>query len=95
MALYRLFPEGVFKGDKLTIPNNIKNRHWREYQEWLAAGNTPDPDETPPPLTAKQKAESTINNNVFMSALVTVIGNLATPSKTKAQMITLIKAKIT
>lgn len=34
---------------------------WAEYQEWLAAGNTPAPVPTPPPpkeLTPKEKLEA-------------------------------------
>lgn len=48
MARYRLLEDGgVFDNDtKVFIPNNPRNRHWREYQEWLGAGsppNVPDP----------------------------------------------------
>ena len=27
----------------ITNPSTNTNRHYREYKEWLAAGNTPDP----------------------------------------------------
>lgn len=44
MAKYKLTENGVFDTErKLSIPNAPGNRHWREYQEWLAEGNTPDP----------------------------------------------------
>jgi hypothetical protein len=26
-----------------TVPNDPNNRDWVQYQEWLAAGNQPDP----------------------------------------------------
>lgn len=28
--------------DNATIPNNLKNKDWAEYQSWLNDGNTPD-----------------------------------------------------
>ena len=51
MARYKLniYGDGVIypDGGNLNIPESMDNRHWREYQEWLAIeGNTPDPAET-------------------------------------------------
>lgn len=42
---------GVIRlADNRSIPPNPDNPYWREYQEWLALGNTPDPaDPEPPP----------------------------------------------
>lgn len=37
--------------DGATIPPDPRNRHWQDYQGWLALGNTPeaaDPGRTPP-----------------------------------------------
>lgn len=31
--------------DGLSIPINPENRHYEEYLEWVAEGNTPDPAE--------------------------------------------------
>ncbi|WP_426102879.1 MULTISPECIES: hypothetical protein [unclassified Pseudomonas] len=48
-ATYQLSPDPdvILKpSEHLTIPK--ESRFWDEYQEWLAAGNTPDPYE---PLT--------------------------------------------
>ena len=48
MAQYKLSNNGVI--DTTTgahIPNNPANRHWQEYQEWLAVPNVPDPADTP------------------------------------------------
>ena len=39
-------PEAQAQGNSeaysLWIPKDTSNRHWIAYQEWLAAGNTPD-----------------------------------------------------
>ena len=35
--------------DGATIPNDPGNRDYREYLDWLAAGNTPEPAPAPPP----------------------------------------------
>jgi len=37
--------EGILKGvqkDKLSIPLDPSNRHYQEYLEWVAEGNTPE-----------------------------------------------------
>lgn len=56
MAKYKLTPGGGVSEPamKRAIPDDPKNRHWREYQAWLAEGNTPDPADVPPPPTSQQ-----------------------------------------
>lgn len=53
MARFRLVRGGVIDTENARfVPDAPGNRHWREYQEWLAEGNTPDPAEPefePPP----------------------------------------------
>lgn len=44
MAKYKLTESGVLDTETgANIPNAEGNRHWQEYQEWLAEPNTPDP----------------------------------------------------
>lgn len=45
MADYKLTATGhiIRRADRATIPPAPGNRDWDEYQEWLAAGNTPEP----------------------------------------------------
>jgi hypothetical protein len=44
MAKYKLIENGVFDTETgANIPDDAGNRHWVEYQEWLAEPNTPDP----------------------------------------------------
>lgn len=45
MAKYRLMPNGV-KNNEIGafIPNDPSNRDWAEFQDWLSAGNVPDPE---------------------------------------------------
>lgn len=47
----------------MSIPNDPGNRHYIEYQEWLAAGNTPEPapivlPPPPPPPTINERLEA-------------------------------------
>ncbi len=59
--MYKLSENGVTltreDGSVLSIPNAEGNRHWREYQEWLDEGNTPEPQFTAAELQAKEDAE--------------------------------------
>jgi len=46
MAEYQIVNNGVRKTLKvgfMIIPEDKKNPEWRKYQEWLKAGNKPDP----------------------------------------------------
>lgn len=55
MADYKLEKSGVFNVVKnLHIPEDPLNRHWVEYQAWLGAGNTPDPEFTPEQIKQSQ-----------------------------------------
>ena len=47
--------------DNASIPPDPANRDYREYLEWVEAGNTPDPAPIvapPAPLTTEQKLEA-------------------------------------
>jgi hypothetical protein len=44
MSDYQLSATGVVRNsDGANIPIDPNNRDWRKYQEWKAAGGTPDP----------------------------------------------------
>ena len=41
---YILSESGVIRAsDNASIPDDDRNRDWREYLEWVDAGNTPTP----------------------------------------------------
>lgn len=54
---YKLMENGVLRSDGACIPNSMGNRDWRRYQEWLADGNTPEPQYTEEELQAKLRGE--------------------------------------
>jgi hypothetical protein len=55
--MYKLMPNGVMRSDGACIPSTSANRDWREYQRWLAEGNTPDPEYTEQELIDKAQSE--------------------------------------
>ena len=69
--------------DGAFIPNDPGNRDYREYLDWLDAGNTPEPAPAPPPPPPSYAA--------FWDALVasTVYGSIRTQSMASLPMNTL------
>lgn len=57
--MYKLNRHGgvIRLADRAYIPENTGNRDWREYQEWLAAGNVPEPVETLDETKARRAGE--------------------------------------
>jgi hypothetical protein len=53
MTLYQLTTDSsvIRLLDGALIPTDLGNTDWREYQSWLAQGNTPQPAPTPEPST--------------------------------------------
>lgn len=69
--------------DGATIPNDPGNRDYREYLDWLDAGNTPEPAPAPPPPPPSYTA--------FWDALLasTVYGSIRSQSMASLPMNTL------
>jgi hypothetical protein len=58
MAKYKLQDNGVLDTETgASIPEASGNRHWQEYQEWVAQGNVADPKETLNEVKTRRMAE--------------------------------------
>ena len=91
---YKLKTGGVRRlRDGASIPASNDNRDWREYQEWLAQGNTPDPADPPPPPPTNQELLDRLEiTNLAMKAFILLVADQH--GFTPAQVRTAIKAKM-
>lgn len=78
MARYRLRSNGVKDTESgALIPNDLENRHWKEYQAWLAEGNTPDPIQVSVPPAEEELIQAfvesdSIQNKILIAMLKSV-----------------------
>ena len=55
--MYKLKQDGVILiENEMLIPSDEKNRDWRKYQEWLAQGNTPEPEFSPEEIQQQEQS---------------------------------------
>lgn len=55
---YKRAGASVIRADGAAIPPDPANRDWRAYQDWCAAGNTPEPAPAPPEPTYRDKRKA-------------------------------------
>tara|TARA_R110000787_G_C13443394_1_gene446744 strand:- start:15933 stop:16253 length:321 start_codon:yes stop_codon:yes gene_type:complete len=58
MNTVKLKGDGYLVDGSLLVPNIPGNRHYQLVQEWIAAGNTPEPEFNASEITANAVAES-------------------------------------
>lgn len=70
MAKFKLLKDGVKREDGANIPNDPRNRDWQEYQDWIALGNTADPEDQPPVEDPDDKKVKNVSAEKLMKSLV-------------------------
>ena len=53
--------------DNACIPFALGNRHYTEYQEWLAEGNTPEPWETEAEKAVRLQRETNATSKAYLA----------------------------
>ena len=81
---YKLLKQGVKRlSDGASIPPSDDNMDWVRYQEWLAAGNTPQAaDLDPVPLDQSDLAN--IQKHIKAAVLAAALMSGKTPAQAKA-----------
>jgi hypothetical protein len=83
MNRYTLNEDGGYFCDehRCHIPNDPDNRHCQEAQEWIAAGNTPDPYIAPIEPSREDQADAQFDSSDTLAALVEVVADLTSTTK--------------
>jgi len=93
MAAYKLTlaTTVIRTSDGAHIPNNRGNRDWREYQEWLVGGNTPDPADPEIEETTVSRIDNEFTNSPVFVGVVAALASAA--GLTEAQVLDAIKTR--
>lgn len=69
--MYKIASHGVIRlSDDAYIPDDPTNRDWRKYQQWLKAGNKPQPaDPEPEPTTDELLRKAGVTTEAMVKAL--------------------------
>jgi len=69
---------GYLVDGTMSVPNEPSNRHYQEIQEWIAQGNTPEPEFTDAELLdkAKQQAKERVKNGFITDSNLPVTVNV-------------------
>ncbi len=87
MADYKLNSFGVIRErDGALVPPDMGNVDWQAYQQWLIAGNTPDPMDDPNNLPDEVQDEIAISNEMMNILRSQAIANLQAQGTLKSAM---------
>jgi hypothetical protein len=93
MADYQLTAFGVKKSTGELIPADLTNRHWIEFQKWLAAGNTADPaDAIRAEPTRSEAVGARLTSDPLFQALIVELASRLGISTT--ELLTSIRARV-
>lgn len=81
---YQLKPRGVRRLiDEAFIPNEPANADWREFEQWVAQGNTPLPDD-PAPAAIDCADADTLEKTIKATLLACAAMSGRTPAQARA-----------
>ena len=80
---YRLTEDGVQRlSDTAFIPATTENGDWRDYQDWLSGGNTPEA-KLPPPVLVVDEKEAKVKARIRKKAVDELISEGQLPADYK------------
>lgn len=82
---------GYLLNGKTTVPNNNDNSHYQAIQEWIAAGNLPDPEYTDIELLARARSDKMMEiETAYNSAISANIDYMSTSFQADPRSVLLI-----
>jgi hypothetical protein len=83
--MYKLFTDGLGNfgvrrlADGACIPDAADNSDWKRYQEWLAAGNTPEPADPEPAPIDQSDLDNLQKQMKALALCIAQVGGLTVP----------------